>query len=128
MRIVVFFLLLLFSNLLVASPAFESHLEDVNANAVNYGYLLENGDDALLARIHLIRQARETIDIQTFIWKSDDTGWFMFYELYLAAARGVQVRLLIDDLSLRSIPKFVAFLADLHPNLTMKQYNPCRSH
>ena len=46
-------------------------------------YILETGDDALLARVHLIRNAKSTIAIQTFIWANDATGRFVFNELYL---------------------------------------------
>ena len=62
-------------------------------------HLLENGDDSLLARIHLIRAATQSIDIQTFIWSDDESGRFVFTELVQAARRGVRVRILIDDLT-----------------------------
>jgi phosphatidylserine/phosphatidylglycerophosphate/cardiolipin synthase-like enzyme len=82
------------------------------------------GDDALLARIHLIRNATESIEIQTFIWAPDESGQFVFWELYQAALRGVQVRIIIDDLSIRAIHNVVAYLTELHPNIEIKQYNP----
>ena len=63
-----------------------------------YVSILELGDDALLARIHLIRSARRTLDLQTFIWKDDPTSRFVFDELVQAAERGVLVRVLIDGL------------------------------
>ena len=65
---------------------------------VEYVSILELGDDALLARIHLIRSARKSIDLQTFIWKDDPTSRFVFDELMKAAERGVLVRVLIDAL------------------------------
>ena len=86
--------------------------------------MLETGDDALLARIYLIRSAQRSIDIQTFIWANDASGRYVMYELTQAALRGIQVRILIDDLSARANPEHVAHLATLHPNLTIKQYNP----
>jgi phosphatidylserine/phosphatidylglycerophosphate/cardiolipin synthase-like enzyme len=86
--------------------------------------VLETGDDALLARIHLFRQARKTINIQTFIWSDDESGAFVFSELLKAAGRGVEVRIIVDDLSLRNIPEKVAYLATAHPNIRIKQYNP----
>jgi len=103
---------------------FQRHLDDVEANQSNYGYLLEMGDDALLARIHLIRSATESIEIQTFIWTPDESGQFVLWELYQAALRGVQVRIIIDDLSIRAMHNFVAYLTELHPNIAIKQYNP----
>ena len=50
-------------------PIGSSILDTANAHPnKHHAVLLETGDDALLARIHLIRSARESIDIQTFIW------------------------------------------------------------
>lgn len=103
---------------------FEEHRTYAFANDTNYAYLLELGDDALLARINLIREARETIEIQTFIWAADETGSFLFWELYKAAERGVRVRLLIDDLSLRGNARIVPILAILHDNIEIRHYNP----
>lgn len=87
-------------------------------------YVLNTGDDALLARVSLIRSAQTSIDIQTFIWANDDSGRFMLDELWKAAKRGVTVRLLIDDLSVRKSADYIAYLASLHPNIQIKQYNP----
>jgi cardiolipin synthase C len=87
-------------------------------------YILETGDDALLARLYLFRTAIESIDIQSFIWQNDLSGRFMLHELFKAARRGVRVRLLIDDLTVRKNASYIPFLATLHPNLSIKQYNP----
>ncbi|PKM01522.1 MAG: hypothetical protein CVV17_07165, partial [Gammaproteobacteria bacterium HGW-Gammaproteobacteria-7] len=51
--------------------------------------LLERGDDALLARLHLIRAARHSIELQSFIFVEDDVGWLLLNELLHAARRGV---------------------------------------
>lgn len=86
--------------------------------------LLEIGSDALLARIHLIRSASASIDIQTLIWANDETGRLFMYELIQAARRGVKVRFLIDQLSSESHIKLVDFLAYAHPNFSIKLFNP----
>ncbi len=65
----------------------------------NYVRLLEIGNNALLARIHLIRSARRSIEIQTMIWANDETGRLIMFELIQAARRGVKVRLIIDHLA-----------------------------
>ena len=52
--------------------------------------ILDLGDDALLSRIHLIRQAKKAIYIQTFIWMADESCRFFAYELIQAAKRGVR--------------------------------------
>ena len=52
----------------------------------------------MLARIHHIRQAQKSINIQTFIWSNDEVGRLMMYELIKAAKRGVKVRVLADQM------------------------------
>ena len=61
--------------------------------------ILDQGSDALLARLNLIRSARERIDLQTYIFDKDDSARLVLDELLAAARRGVQVRVLIDQLS-----------------------------
>src|SRR5690606_19397976 len=87
--------------------AIESPLRALDARAradssaeqpVHYVNLLEVGEDSLLLRIHLIRAARRSIDLQTFIWVNDDAGRLMLAELLAAARRGVHVRVLADQL------------------------------
>ena len=86
--------------------------------------LLELGDDALLARVHLIRAARRSIDLQTFIWRDDPTSRFLFDELVAAAERGVLVRLLIDGLNMPAKPEQLARMASAHRNLEICLYKP----
>lgn len=89
--------------------------------------LLEAGYDALLVRIHLIRQARHSIEVQTFIWSNDECGRLVMYELIEAARRGVKVRVIADQpFSVRD-PELTAFLATAHPNLEIKHYRPALS-
>ncbi len=95
-----------------------------NTNTMSYAAVLETGDDALLVRIHLIRAARRTIDIQTFIWKQDKTSDFIFAELLQAAKRGVHIRLLIDALNPITNSKQLARMATAHKNLDICLYRP----
>lgn len=89
--------------------------------------LLSGGYDALLVRIHLIRQARRSIEIQTFIWSNDEAGRLVMYELIEAARRGVQVRIIADQMFSDQDPAVVAFLATVHPRLQIKHYRPTLS-
>ncbi len=89
-----------------------------------YVSILELGDDALLARIHLIRAARKSIDLQTFIWKDDPTSRFVFDELVGAAERGVLVRILIDALNMPGSPEQLARMARAHRNVEICLYKP----
>nr|WP_221281994.1 phospholipase D family protein [Chiayiivirga flava] len=86
--------------------------------------LLENGPDALLARINLIRAARRSIDVQSFIYAQDDAGFFVLGELLGAARRGVKVRVLLDQLFSVDDVKLLAGLARAHVNFELRLYNP----
>lgn len=46
--------------------------------------IIDSGYDALLLRVHLIRNARRSIDIQTFIWTNDECGRLLMYDLNFA--------------------------------------------
>jgi phosphatidylserine/phosphatidylglycerophosphate/cardiolipin synthase-like enzyme len=89
--------------------------------------LLSGGYDALLVRLHLIRQAQRSISIQTFIWSNDEVGRLVMYELIEAARRGVKVRIIADQMFSDQDPAIVAFLATVHPNLQIKHYRPTLS-
>ncbi|MBU1171619.1 MAG: phospholipase D family protein [Proteobacteria bacterium] len=86
--------------------------------------LLDVGEEALLLRIHLIRAARHSIAMQTIIWMNDETGRLLMHEMIRAAKRGVRVQLLIDHFVSEKHPEIAAFLATVHPNLSIKMYNP----
>lgn len=92
--------------------------------ASNYVAIVSRGYDALLLRVHLIRNARRSIEIQTFIWTNDECGRLMMHELIAAARRGVAVRIVADHLVSDKDPDTVAFLATVHPNLRIKHYRP----
>ena len=89
--------------------------------------LLSGGYDALLVRIHLIRHAKKSVEIQTFIWTNDEVGRLMMCELIEAARRGVRVRIIADHLVSEQDPATIAFLATVHPNLEIKHYRPTAS-
>ena len=86
--------------------------------------LLDRGQDALLARVHLIRAAKHSVDLQSFIFESDDSGRLVIDELVAAARRGVKVRILLDQLYGLPDPNLQATLAGMHRNLELRLYNP----
>jgi cardiolipin synthase C len=95
--------------------------------SANHVAILSNGYDALLLRVHLIRQARKSIDVQTFIWTNDEVGRLIIHELLAAAQRGVQVRIIADHLFSDQDPEIVAFLATADPHFELKHYRPAMS-
>lgn len=90
----------------------------------HYALLLDYGQDALLARLNLIRSATRSIDLQTYIFDEDDAGHLFMDELLAAASRGVQVRVLVDQLSALKRVDTLAALAGAHVNFQMRVYNP----
>ena len=90
----------------------------------HYALILDYGQDALLARINLIRSATTAIDLQTYIFDEDDAGHLVLDELLSAARRGVKVRVLIDQLSALKDVDTLAALAGAHANFAIRIYNP----
>jgi len=86
--------------------------------------LVDAGQDSLLARVHLIRAARHTIDLQTFHFEPDEAGRVVLDELEAAARRGVRVRLMMDQLNGLARPAMQARLASFHHNFEFRIYNP----
>lgn len=89
--------------------------------------IISGGYDALLLRVHLIRQATKSIEVQTFIWTNDECGRLLMCELIEAARRGVKVRIIADHLVSEQNPATAAFLATVHPNLEVRHYRPALS-
>ncbi|MBP3984027.1 phospholipase D family protein [Pseudoxanthomonas helianthi] len=90
----------------------------------HYALILDHGRDALLARIDLIRGARRSIDLQTYIFDTDDSARLVLDELLAAARRGVKVRLLVDQLSAIGDIDILGALASSHRNFSLRIYNP----
>jgi putative cardiolipin synthase len=86
-------------------------------------YVLEKGEDALLARGWLGEHASRSIDIQYFIWSSDNVGILASELLLRGADRGVKVRVLVDDL-LMDAPSEAMLALAAHPNFDIRVYNP----
>ncbi len=86
--------------------------------------MVSGGYDALLLRVHLIRAAKVSVDVQTFIWADDECGRLVMWELIEAARRGVKVRVIADHLFSDQDPETAAFLATVHPNLEIRHYRP----
>lgn len=86
--------------------------------------LVEYGDEALQLRLHLIRAAQRRIDLQNFILRRDDSGELILNELLAAARRGVEVRLLLDQMFSFSDAEYLVALTMAHSNLRIRFYNP----
>jgi putative cardiolipin synthase len=91
--------------------------------------LLPHGLDALSARLAVADTAERCLDVQYYIWRPDDAGRLLAERLVRAADRGVQVRLLLDDIG-GSASDEVLLALDTHTNLEVRLFNPIanRSH
>jgi len=86
-------------------------------------YALEDPLDAFAARMQLVEAAEKTLDVQYYIWRRDKTGLLFMEALLQAAQRGVQVRLLLDDLGTGfRDEELIAY--DSHPNMSIRLFNP----
>lgn len=85
--------------------------------------ILDRGYPAFLQRAALIEAAERSIDAQYYIWNSDRSGRYLAQRLLLAADRGVQVRVLLDDINVGARDGVIAAL-DRHPNIEIRIFNP----
>jgi putative cardiolipin synthase len=89
-------------------------------------YVLEKGEESLLTRAWLTEAAERTIDIQYFIWSTDNIGTLASEKLLSAAERGVRIRVIVDDLLIDAEPQTLLSLG-AHPNIEIRIYNPVHS-
>lgn len=88
--------------------------------------VLDKGEEALLARAWLTDHAQKSIEVQYFIWSTDNIGILATEALLRAADRGVKVRVIVDDLLIDAPDKDLLALT-LHPNIEIRIYNPKHS-
>lgn len=88
--------------------------------------LLETPADAMGARLALVQNATETLDVVYHSMMNGDTTDAFFAELLAAADRGVQVRILLDGKSGTMHPQVnrAAKALGQHPNITWRKYVP----
>ena len=86
-------------------------------------YVLEDGSGAMVTRAWLSEHAEKTIDIQYFIFSTDNVGLIACDYLVRAADRGVKVRLLVDDIMVDADTEDILTFSS-HKNISVKIYNP----
>ena len=106
----------------ILAEASRAALAGAPDGASGYAMLHEN-DEALRWRLLLVDQARESIDLQVFIWHDDASGNLLMDRLFEAADRGVKVRLLVDEFQLQA-PDEALIQVSEHPNLEARIFNP----
>ena len=88
-------------------------------------YPLNDGIEALSARLLLAERAEVSIDTQYYLIKKDTSSLVFIDALLRAADRGVRVRLLVDDMFMKGSDTGMAAL-DAHPNFEIRVFNPFR--
>jgi len=108
-----------------ALPASEAKLwqEIDNVRLGDWFYLLNAGEEALDWRLRMIDSARVSIDLETFLWKPDESGRQILAHIFAAADRGVRVRFLLDD-SFTMHEDLALHAVDEHANISLRLYNP----
>lgn len=109
----------------------ESSLCAAHGPEVSGFTLLDRNEDGLRWRLILIDSAKHSIDAQYYLWYGDAAGRILAKHLLDAAARGVKVRMMVDDLNtllsdagtLAERDKVAAWL-DAHPNVELRLFNP----
>jgi len=86
-------------------------------------YLLENNAEAFRWRLAMIDEARQSLDVQYYLWYGDDSGSLILKRVLDAAKRGVRVRLVADGILLVGEGKNLAAL-ESHPNVEVRIFNP----
>jgi phosphatidylserine/phosphatidylglycerophosphate/cardiolipin synthase-like enzyme len=86
-------------------------------------YVLEDGSGSMIARAWLTEYAEKTIDIQYFIFSTDNIGLIACDYLIKAADRGVKIRIIVDDIMVDADAEDI-LMFNSHENISVKIYNP----
>ncbi|MEP6993118.1 MAG: phospholipase D-like domain-containing protein [Acidobacteriota bacterium] len=107
------------------SPAFRRSAEAMGNAMVegNDARLLVNGDEIFPAMIKEIRDAKQTVNLETYIFQPDEAGSQFADAMIEAARRGVQVRLLIDAFGSK-LKRLARTLEDA--GVIVRKYRPLR--
>ncbi|MES2424757.1 MAG: phospholipase D family protein, partial [Pseudomonadota bacterium] len=85
--------------------------------------LLDSAEMALSARLALVDAAQKTLDIQYYAIHADPTTDVLIERLRAATARGVRVRILLDDFNTSGRNAQILHLA-FEKNLQLRLFNP----
>src|SRR5690606_3087507 len=88
--------------------------------------LVEDRYESGLARISLIENAKETLDVSYYTVHDGVSTNIFLGSILDAADRGVQVRFILDGLfhNLRGNLKDIIYAFSVHPNIELKFYEP----
>jgi cardiolipin synthase C len=87
--------------------------------------LVAEGREAFALRAAAARSATHSLDLQYYAWHGDLTGQLLALEALRAADRGVQVRMLLDDVFALGRERALAAL-DAHARVEVRIFNGTR--
>jgi len=87
--------------------------------------ILSVGADGFRARAQMIDAAQQTLDLQYYIFRGDETGRMLTDHLAQAAERGVRIRVLIDDGDTVAGDEQILRLLK-HHSVEIRIYNPAK--
>ena len=104
------------------TPLATTARQSVAAGGNGFRLIVEPAE-ALDARLALIEQAQLGLDMQYFIWSADASGRLLLQAVRDAAARGVRVRLLLDDFHTAQVEPLLDALSG-YPGIEVRLFNP----
>ncbi len=87
--------------------------------------LISVGADGFRARAEIIDTAQQSLDLQYYIFRGDETGRMLTDHLLRAADRGVRIRVLIDDADTVAGDEQILRLTH-RGNVELRIYNPAK--
>ncbi len=87
--------------------------------------LISVGADGFRARAQMIDAAQQTLDLQYYIFRGDETGRMLTDHLLRAAERGVRIRVLVDDGDTVKGDEQILRLLN-HGDVELRIYNPAK--
>ncbi|MES2979902.1 MAG: phospholipase D family protein [Pseudomonadota bacterium] len=107
----------------VLGKAVQNRASAATARADSGFYLLDNAALAFSTRLALIDSAEKSLDLQYYAIHSDETTDRLLDGLRRAAARGVRIRILLDDFNISGEDAQVLQLAFV-PGIELRVFNP----
>jgi cardiolipin synthase C len=84
--------------------------------------LIENNEEAMHWRLALVDRAKHSLDLQYYLWYSEDSGRILLKHVLQAAQRGVRIRIIVDDLLMIDKDHYLNVLVK-HPNVEIRLFN-----
>jgi putative cardiolipin synthase len=106
------------------SPSAENDIYQKTSTEKHEMRVINSGIASLYARVDMIRRAKESIELESYIFNPDTSGRIILKELVAAAKRGVKVRILVDKfVTVFKMDEYIAQELKKN-NIELRYYNP----